>query len=41
MEPSVRVNKENEGEEDIGFIMWKLESIGNFYPCYKKMIEQE
>jgi hypothetical protein len=35
----------NEGEktidDDLGFMFWKLESIENFFPCYKSMIKQE
>ena len=41
MEAAKRLNKENGGEEDLGLMMWKLESIGKFYPCYKKMMEKE
>jgi len=33
--------EKNDGEDDIGFMIWKLESIGKFYPCYKSMINQE
>ncbi len=25
--------------EDIGLIMWKLESIEKFYPCYNSMLK--
>jgi hypothetical protein len=28
-------------EEDIGLILWKLESIENFYSCYTSMIKKE
>jgi len=41
MEAAKRLNKENGGEEDIGLMMWKLESIGKFYPCYKSMMKKE
>jgi hypothetical protein len=33
--------KENLSENDIGFILWKLQSIEDFLPCYKTMMEQE
>jgi hypothetical protein len=33
--------KENLFENDIGFILWKLQSIEDFIPCYKTMMEQE
>jgi hypothetical protein len=33
--------KENLFENDIGFILWKLQSIEDFLPCYKTMMEQE
>ena len=36
-----KINEENDGKEDIGFMLWKLESIGKFYPCYKTMMGQE
>jgi len=28
-------------EEDLGFLLWKLESIENFYPCYNSLINKE
>ena len=41
MEAAKRLNKENGGEEDLGLMMWKLESIGQFYRCDKTMMEKE
>ena len=49
MEEIEKINEENirevnEGhiiEDDLGFMLWELESLENFYPCYKSMIEQE
>ena len=42
MEAAKKINEENgEVEKDIGFMMWKLESIGKFYPCYKTLLEQK
>jgi hypothetical protein len=29
------------GEDDIGFMLWKLESVENFFPCYKTLIKKE
>ena len=26
--------------DDIGFILWKLESIEKFYPCYNSIINK-
>ena len=41
----VENNKKNEKEtlfeNDLGFILWKLQSIEDFLPCYKTMMEQE
>ncbi len=28
-------------QDDLGFLLWKLEEIENFYPCYKTMIKKE
>jgi hypothetical protein len=28
-------------QEDIGFLLWQLEEIENFYPCYRTMIKKE
>jgi len=28
-------------QEDIGFILWQLEELENFYPCYKTMIKKD
>jgi hypothetical protein len=30
-----------ENENDIGYLMWMLESYEDFFQCYKTMIEQE
>ena len=45
MEEIKRVNNEtlNEnipGEEDFGYLIWKLHSLEEFAPCYKTMIEK-
>lgn len=36
-----KVDKENLFKEDLGFLLWQLQEIENFYPCYKTMIKQE
>ena len=42
MDAAKKISEEDGGvEEDIGFMMWKLESIGKFYPCYKTLLEQD
>lgn len=28
-------------EEDLGFLLWKLESIEKFFPCYKSLMKKE
>ncbi|MDH7507043.1 MAG: hypothetical protein QHH15_04565 [Candidatus Thermoplasmatota archaeon] len=28
-------------QDDLGFLLWQLEEIENFYPCYKSMIKNE
>jgi hypothetical protein len=34
-------NKEKKIEDDLGFILWKLESLEDFYPCYKSIMTKE
>ncbi len=41
MENIGKNNKNNQPDEDLGFLLWQLEEIENFYPCYKKMINEE
>ena len=41
MEAAKRANEENGGDEDLGFMMWKLESIDKFYPCYRSLLDEE
>ena len=41
MDKIEKINKNSSGEEDIGFFLWQLEEIENFYPCYKTMIKKE
>jgi len=41
MENIKRFNKEDLFSEEIGFVLWQLEEIKNFYPCYKSMLKKE
>jgi hypothetical protein len=41
VENNKKNEKENLFENDIGFILWKLQSIEDFMPCYKTMTERE
>ena len=36
-----KIRNENTIEDDLGFILWKLESIENSYPYYKSMIKRD
>jgi len=40
-ENDIKNEKKNTDENDIGFILWKLQSIEDFVPCYKNMMERE
>jgi hypothetical protein len=31
----------SQSEEDLGFLLWQLESLEKFYPCYNTMIKKE
>ncbi len=41
MENILESNVDGIGEDDFGILMWKLESIENFFPCFNKMIKQK
>lgn len=41
MEKIKRFDKEDLLSGDIGFLLWQLEEIENFYPCYKSMLKKE
>lgn len=41
MEKIIRPDRVELSKEDIGFLLWQLEEIENFYPCYKTMIKKE
>jgi len=40
MDKNKKLYKDDEGDTDIGFILWKLESIDKFYPCFKTMLKK-
>ena len=33
--------KDDSQEEDLGFLLWQLKEMENFYPVYKTMIKKE
>jgi len=38
----IKINiRERLTEDNLGFILWELESIEDFYPCYKSMMKKE
>jgi len=41
MEKIKRLIKEDPFDKDLGFLLWQLEEIENFYPCYKSMLKKE
>ena len=34
-------NRERVDDDDLGIMLWKLESLEEFYPCYKSMMKKE
>ena len=30
-----------QSNDDFGFLLWQLESLEKFYPCFTKMIKKE
>ena len=40
MEKIEKIEKNIVMKEDLGFLLWQLEEIENFYPCYKTMIKK-
>lgn len=36
-----KIGREDNTEDDLGFMLWQLESIENFFPCYQSMIKRE
>ena len=42
IEREIKINNEGEITEDnLGLILSKLESLEDFFPCYKSMIKKE
>jgi len=41
MENNEKLNKIRFPEKNLGFILWQLKEIENFYPCYRTMINKE
>jgi hypothetical protein len=41
MENTEKINEEYINKDDFGFMLWQLESIENFFPCYQSMIKRE
>jgi hypothetical protein len=41
MDKIKRLVKEDFFSEGFGFLLWQLEEIENFYPCYKSMLKKE
>jgi hypothetical protein len=41
MENIEKTNKENVLNNNVGFILWKLEQIDNFLPCFKSIMKKE
>jgi hypothetical protein len=37
----IKSKPENVERDDLGFILWKLESVEKFYPCYTHLIKQK
>ena len=38
---NIRIKPGEHSEEDLGLILWKLESLEKFFPCYKSMMKKE
>ena len=36
-----KIGRENTIKDNLGFVLWHLESIENFFPCYKTMIKRD
>jgi hypothetical protein len=41
MESVEKTDKENVLNDNVGFILWKLEQIDNFFPCFKSIMKKE
>jgi hypothetical protein len=41
MQKFLKNNADRLGDDDFGVLMWKLESIEKFFPCFNTMIKQK
>ncbi len=41
MENIEKTDNENVLNNNVGFILWKLEQIENFFPCFKSIMKEE
>jgi len=41
MDKIQKMNEPDFFENEIGLLLWKLESVENFFPCYKTLINKE
>ena len=41
MEKIEKLNLEELSEDDLGLILWKLESVEKFFPCYNSIMKKE
>jgi len=40
MDKIEKINSPIDKEDDFGYMLWKLESVENFFPCYKTMLKK-
>ena len=36
----VKIKSKNFSDDDLGLILWKLESLEKFYPCYASFMKK-
>jgi len=41
MEKIEKIKGIDSRDEDLGFLLWQIEELENFYPIYKTMIKKE
>lgn len=41
MEEDEEIREDHIIEDELGFMLWKIESIEKFLPCYKSIMERE
>jgi hypothetical protein len=41
MHKNDKILRDIKPEDDLGFILWQLEELQNFYPVYKTMIKKD